>query len=137
MVLWQCELRQSKLAQRLSLLLHGAVMLALLLPAWPASAGLVRMLLLVLVLLECIRSRRRIRRRQGDVALLGGHALRWRQREWRILSRPWLTRQAILLSLRDAKGERERLWLFADGMADSHWRRLRMQLLNNKEQGNV
>ncbi|ADP11484.1 Uncharacterized protein ygfX [Erwinia sp. Ejp617] len=136
MALWQCELRQSKLAQRLSLLLHGAVMLALLLPAWPASSGLVRMLSLVLVLLECIRSRRRIRRRRGDVALLTGSVVRWRQRQWQILSRPWLTRQAILLSLHDAKGKRERLWLFADSMEDSDWRRLRMQLLNNKEQGN-
>ncbi|WP_168385852.1 protein YgfX [Erwinia amylovora] len=136
MVLWQCELRPSRLAQRLSLLLHGAVMLALLLPTWPASSGLVRMLLLVLVLFECIRSRRRIGRRQGDIALLEGHELRWRQREWCIISRPWLTGQAILLLLQDTHGQRERLWLFADGMENRNWRQLRLQLLNSKVQGN-
>ncbi|WP_042959116.1 protein YgfX [Erwinia tasmaniensis] len=136
MVLWQSELRKSTLARRSSLLLHGMVMLALLLASWPVSATPVRMLLLALVLLDCLRSLRRIRRRQGNIALLGGRALRWRQREWRILSRPWLTRQAILLSLRDAKGERERLWLFADGMENSSWRCLRMQLLIDREADN-
>lgn len=136
MALWQCELRQSKLAQRLSLILHGVVMLALLFASWPASAIPVRMLLLALVLLDCLRSLRRIHRRQGDIALLGGHALRWRQREWRIISRPWLTRHAILLSLRDAKGAREQLWLFADGMESSSWRCLRLQLLIDKEPDN-
>lgn len=134
MVLWQCELRESALALRLALLLHGAVILALLVVIWPTSATLVRTLLLASVLLDCVRSLRRIRRRRGDIALLSGLVIRWRQRLWVIRSRPWLTRQAILLLLQDDKGERERLWLFADGMGSSSWRLLRLQLLNNRPQ---
>lgn len=117
----------------LSLLLHSAVILALLLAPWPPGASLPRALLLLLVAGECLRSQRRIRRCRGSITLRAGRLIGWRQRQWGIVSRPWLTRQALRLSLQDTTGQRERLWLFADGMENSEWRLLRQQLLNEKE----
>ena len=136
MVQWQCNLRVSWFARFSSLLLHGAVILALLLAPWPASYGytLLWASLLVLVVLESVRSQRRILNRGGDLALLPGDIWRWRQQPWQMPVPPWITRQAILLSLRNNAGQRERLWLFADGMEKSEWRLLRQQLLMNKEQ---
>lgn len=130
MALWHSELRVSWRAQWISLLLHGVVILALLLAPWPASYTLVWMLLLTLVVLECVRSQRRIRSREGDIALLEGRQMEWRQKRWRIQGRPWMTRQAILLTLRSAKGEREKLWLLRDSVSEEAWRQLRRQLLN-------
>lgn len=113
----------------MSLSLHGVVVIALLLAPWPASLTVVWMLLLTLVVLECVRSQRRIRSREGDIALLADRQLQWRQKHWRICGRPWMTRRAILLALRSAKGEREKLWLLRDSMNESEWRQLRQQLL--------
>ena len=59
----------------MSLSLHGVVVIALLLAPWPASLTVVWMLLLTLVVLECVRSQRRIRSREGDIALLADHQL--------------------------------------------------------------
>ena len=135
MVLWQCKLRVSWYARCASLMLHGTVILALLLAAWSASCGYTLLWagLTVLVVLECLRSQRRIVRREGDLALLPGHIVRWRQQQWQMPIPPWITRQAILLSLRNHAGQRERLWLFADAMESAEWRLLRQQLLMNKE----
>jgi len=134
-VLWQCKLQVSRYARWASLLLHGAVILALLLALRAVSFGytLPWAGLLVLVVLECLRSQRRIVRREGDLALLPGHIVRWRQQQWQMPIPPWITRQAILLSLHNHAGQRERLWLFADGMESADWRLLRQQLLMNKE----
>ncbi|MDN4628287.1 MULTISPECIES: protein YgfX [Erwinia] len=129
MALWRSDLRVSWQAQWMSLSLHGVVVIALLLAPWPASLTVVWMLLLTLVVLECVRSQRRIRSREGDIALLADHQLQWRQKHWRICGRPWMTRRAILLALRSAKGEREKLWLLRDSMNESEWRQLRQQLL--------
>ncbi|MFG6075155.1 protein YgfX [Erwinia sp. OPT-41] len=129
MALWRSDLRVSWQAQWMSLSLHGVVVIALLLAPWPASLTVVWMLLLTLVVLECVRSQRRIRSREGDIALLADHQLQWRQKHWRISGRPWMTRRAILLALRSAKGEREKLWLLRDSMNESEWRQLRQQLL--------
>lgn len=114
-------------------LLHGAVILALWLVPWPGSASLARVALLALTLRECLCSLRRTQSWQGALMLHEGHEFYWRQRQWCMASPPWLTRQAIRLSLRDSKGRRARLWLFADGMDNSEWRLLRQQLLNKKE----
>lgn len=135
MVLWQCSLRVSWYARCASLLLHGAVILALLLAPWPARFGYILLWagLLILVALECLRSQRRIVKREGDLALLPGHIVRWCQQQWQMPIPPWVTRQAILLSLHHHAGQRERLWLFADGMESAEWRLLRQQLLMNKQ----
>jgi len=127
--LWRSELRVSWRAQWLSLLLHGLVMLMLLLAPWPTNLTAVWLLLLTLVVFECIRSQRRIGSREGDIALLEHRQLRWRQKNWQICARPWMTRQAILLALRSAKGEREKLWLLRDSMSEAEWRQLRQKLL--------
>nr|WP_283249087.1 protein YgfX [Erwinia rhapontici] len=65
MVRWRCNLRASRRAQTLSLVLHGTLILALLLAPWPDSVSLPRILLLLLVLLECQCSRHRIRHCRG------------------------------------------------------------------------
>lgn len=133
MVRWRCNLRASRCAQTLSLVLHGTLILALLLAPWPDSASLPRILLLLLVLLECQRSRHRIRHCRGEITLYKGRVIGWAQCQWRMTSRPWLTQRAIRLTLQNKAGCRERLWLFADGMGSSEWRLLRQHLLNEKE----
>lgn len=131
MVLWQSELRVSWRAQWLSLLLHGAVMLALLLAPWPSHFTLVWLILLMLVVLEAIGSQRRIRSRTGAVVLLSEQELRWRGRQWRIVRRPWMGQQSIFLSLRAETGSRERLWLMRDSVPEGDWRQLCQQLSGN------
>lgn len=126
MVLWRSELRTSLLARRLSLLLHGLVALALLLTTW--QAGLTAFCL-PLVVFECRRSQRRIRQREGEIALLTDGQLQWRQKDWCLCGRPWMTQQAMLLSLRSANSEREKLWLLRDSMDEAEWRQLRQQLM--------
>ncbi|QGU86408.1 protein YgfX [Erwinia sorbitola] len=133
MARWQCNLRPSRQARTLSLLLHSAVMLALLLAPWPDSAALPRAILMLLVLIECLRGQQRLLRCRGDFILREGRVLIWQQRQWRMTSRPWLSRLAMCLSLQETSGCRQRLWLFADGMENSEWRLLRQQLLNEKE----
>ncbi|OON39532.1 hypothetical protein BTJ39_12815 [Izhakiella australiensis] len=130
MALWQSELYVSWRAQWLSLVLHGIVMLALLLAPWPTNYTLVWVVLLILVVLESIRSQRRISSREGAIALLPGRQLHWRNRQWSIVRRPWIGQQAILLTLRGVSGGRENLWLMRDSMSTRDWRRLRLQLLN-------
>ncbi|WP_428945225.1 protein YgfX [Pantoea sp. FN060301] len=130
MALWHADLRISWRAQWISLLLHGAVMLALLLAPWPASYTPVWMLLLTLVVFECLRSQRRIRSREGILRLVAPRELEWRQSRWRLCGRPLMTRQAILLALRSPQGEKEKLWLMRDSMDEEAWRQLRQQLLS-------
>lgn len=129
MVLWHSDLRVSWRAQWVSLLLHGTAILALLLAPWPARFTLVWMLLLTLVVLECLRSQRRIRSREGNLSLLEAGQLQWRQKRWQICGRPWMSRQAVLLALRSSTGEKEKLWLCRDSMDEAKWRLLRQHLL--------
>lgn len=133
MVLWRCELRVSWRAQWQSLLLHGVIILLLLLAPWPGSYTLLWVGLLILIVMECVRSQRRILARVGPIELMTAGQIRWRQQRWSLASRPWLSRWMILLSLRGADGKRERLWLFADCMGQAEWRLLRQQLLMQKE----
>ncbi|SFN08115.1 toxin CptA [Izhakiella capsodis] len=130
MVLWQSDLRVSWQAQRLSLVLHGVAMMALLLAPWPNHYTLVWIVLLILVVRESVRSQYRISRCEGAIALLLDRQLYWRNQRWNIIGRPWVGQQAILLTLRSESGEREHLWLMQDSMSTRDWRRLHMQLLN-------
>lgn len=136
MVLWRCELRVSWTAQWQSLLIHGAIILLLLLIPWPGSYTLVWIVLLTLVLMESIRSQRRILSRIGTIELLSSRQLHWRRQRWSLVAKPWIGRWAILLSLRSAEGKREWLWLGIDSMENAEWRLLRQQLLMLKEPGN-
>lgn len=130
MVQWQSDLRVSWQAQWVSLLLHGVVILLLLLAPWPPTYTVVWIVLLTLVVLESVRSQRRIRRREGAIALLTERRLRWRHKEWMITRRPWRIGSALLLTLRDNSGKRERLWLLRDSMDEASWRQLRRCLLS-------
>ena len=132
MVQWQSDLHVSWQAQWVSLMLHGVVILLLLLAPWPPNYTVVWMVLLTLVVLESVRSQRRIRRREGAIALLTERRLRWRQKEWRITRRPWQIGSAMLLMLRDNNGQRERLWLLRDSMDEASWRQLRQCLLRKE-----
>lgn len=132
MVLFLCKLRVSPRARLISLLLHGSVVAWLLLACGSGRGMLPWFPLLALVLVESFRSQRRIQSWQGSIELLDDQRLRWRGLDWRLSARPWLSRQAILLSLLSEGGRRERLWLFSDAMDASQWRRLRLQLLNLK-----
>lgn len=136
MVLWRCELRVSWTAQWQSLLIHGAIILLLLLIPWPGSYTLVWIVLLTLVLMESIRSQRRILSRIGIIELLSSRQLHWRRQRWSLVAKPWIGRWAILLSLRSVEGKREWLWLGIDSMENAEWRLLRQQLLMLKEPGN-
>ncbi len=136
MVLWRCELRVSWTAQWQSLLIHGAIILLLLLIPWPGSYTLVWIVLLTLVLMESIRSQRRILSRIGTIELLSSRQFHWRRQRWSLVAKPWIGRWAILLSLRSAEGKREWLWLGIDSMENAEWRLLRQQLLMLKEPGN-
>lgn len=133
MALWQADLRVSWRAQWVSLLLHGAVMLALLLAPWPASYTPVWMLLLTLIVFECLRSQRRIRSREGLLRQVDQRDFEWRQMRWRLRGRPLMTRQAMLLTLRSPQGMKEKLWLMRDSMDEEAWRQLRQQLLSLSE----
>lgn len=135
MVLWRCELRVSWSAQWQSLLLHGVIILLLLLIPWPGSYTLLWVVLLALVIMECVRSQRRILSRSGPIELLPSGQLRWRQQTWSLAKKPWISRRMILLSLRQAGGKRERLWLFIDSMSNAQWRTLQQQLLMQKGSG--
>lgn len=133
MVLWQTEIRPSWRAQWLSLLLHGSVLLALWSAPWPHRYTLVWITLLVLVVMEAARSHRRIRSRNGEIALLTERRLRWREQQWRIIHRPWLGQQAIFLTLRGEQRQRAHLWLLCDSMTGREWRQLRQYLLNETD----
>lgn len=136
MVLWRCELRVSWAAQWQSLLIHGTVILLLLLIPWPGSYTLVWIMLLTLVLMESIRSQRRILSRVGPIELLSSTQFNWRRRQWFLVAKPWIGRWAIMLPLRSAEGKREWLWLGIDSMDNAEWRLLRQHLLMLKEPDN-
>lgn len=129
MVLWRCELRVSWAAQWQSLLIHGAVILLLLLIPWHGSYTLVWIVLLTLVLLESIRSQRRILSRAGSIELLSSRQVHWRRQKWYLVAKPWIGRWVILLPLRSSEGKREWLWLGIDSMENAEWRLLRQHLL--------
>lgn len=135
MVLWQSDLRVSWQAQWLSMLLHSAAIAVLLLAPWPPKLTPIWGVMLILVLLETVRSQRRIRCCEGEIMLLNQQRLRWRQQEWHLLQRPWITRRVILLSLRNDLNKRQRLWLLRDSMSDIAWRELRQCLMFSAESG--
>lgn len=132
MVLWQSNLRTSWQAQWTSLLLHGAVILSLLLTPWSPDYTVAWMMLMVLAMLECAHSQRRILCRKGLIVLLSDRRVRWRQQECNIIRRPWRIGQLILLSVRNQKGQSERLWLMRDSMDEAAWRQLRQCLFTYK-----
>ncbi len=131
MALWQSDLRVSWYAQLISLLLHGAVILLLLLAPWPADYTVVWIALLTLVIFECVRSQRRIGHREGRVVWLDASRWRWRKQSWFMVRRPWLLPQGALVTLRNAQGQRERLWLMRDSMDEADWRALRQQIIHS------
>jgi toxin CptA len=138
-VLWQCDLRVSWRSQLSSLGIHGAVMLLILLAPWPDNCWGIWLGLLVLVVFECIRSQRRISLRHGEIRLLDGGLLQWRQHQWQIKQPVWMLSYGMLLVLRRAthtphrwpcrRYRCQKLWLASDSMSKEEWRKLRSLLL--------
>jgi len=145
--LWQCDLRVSWHSQLISLGIHGAVMLTILLAPWPAGYWPVWMTMLLLVIFECIRSQRRITSRHGEISLLDNQRIIWQQEEWVIRKAVWMLKNGMLLSLQREKrkggllqairSSRQKLWLSADSMSQEEWRRLRQLVLNGQVDENV
>lgn len=135
MVLWQSELRVSWRAQWLSLLLHGVVAAVVLLLPWPLNYLPVWLLLLSLVVLDCVRSQRRINARHGVIKLLEDRRLFWQGRDWIIHRKPWIIDSGMLLCLRGAdSARRQYLWIASDSMEQAEWRELCRVLLNQPNQ---
>lgn len=119
--------------QLFSLVAHGLLVLLILLAPWSDSYTVLWLGLVTLVVFGFIRSQRNIKSRQGEISLLGATHLRWQQQEWRIIKRPWMLKNGILLSLRAVDGKRrQRLWLASDSMGNEEWRHLRQLLLQHK-----
>ncbi len=118
--------------QLFSLMMHGFLVLMILLAPWPDGYAPLWLGLLTLVVFGFVRSQRVIKLRQGEIALHDENRLRWQQRDWLMVRRPWMLRSGILLSLRAVNGkEQQRLWLASDSMGSEEWRRL-CQLLRQQ-----
>ncbi|AFJ45813.1 conserved hypothetical membrane protein [Shimwellia blattae DSM 4481 = NBRC 105725] len=106
----------------------------LLLP-WPLNYLPVWLLLLSLVVLDCVRSQRRINARHGEIKLLDNSQLHWLGRDWLILGTPWMSRAGMLLRLRDTTtARRHLLWVASDSVDQGEWRDLRRVLAEQKYQ---
>ncbi|MFT8209596.1 MAG: protein YgfX [Symbiopectobacterium sp.] len=134
MALWRCDLRVSWRMQVFSLLVHGLLLLLILLAPWPDGYAVLWLSLMTLVVFGFIRSQRNIKARHGEIVLQDEASLEWQQHRWRIIRRPWMLKNGILLSLRRSDGKRQqRLWLASDNMDKQEWRHLRQLLLESKE----
>jgi len=135
-VLWQSDLRVSWRAQWLSLLLHGLVAALILLAPWPLRYTPLWLMLLSLVVIDCVRSQRRINACHGEIKLLMDSRLRWQGMEWDILGTPWMLTSGMMLRLRKKQGGRvHHLWLASDSMDEREWRDLRRMLLQQPATG--
>ncbi|MCW2475235.1 MULTISPECIES: protein YgfX [unclassified Symbiopectobacterium] len=132
MALWRCDLRVSWRMQVFSLLVHGLLLLLILLAPWPDGYAVLWLSLMTLVVFGFIRSQRNIKARHGEIVLQDKASIEWQQHRWRIIRRPWMLKNGILLSLRRSDGKRrQRLWLASDNMDKQEWRHLRQLLLES------
>ncbi len=145
MALWQCDLRVSWRSQLFSLAVHGALILLILLAPWPNGWWVTWLLLVLLMVIESIRSQRRISARHGEISLVEPDRMLWRNQEWIIKQPVLMLDSGILLSLRRDKalsgskrkrffGNKAKLWLASDSMGQEEWRHLRQILLSGKRQ---
>ncbi|WP_159565902.1 protein YgfX [Budvicia diplopodorum] len=129
-VLWHSHLRVSWKTQCLSLVIHGALILLVLLSPWPQGSWPLWLLLVTLVIFDSLRSQRQIRRIQGEIALLNNFHIQWRRDEWAIKGKPMVFNRGILLKLMSTTTKRrQRMWLAIDSMDAEAWRSLRFHLL--------
>lgn len=130
-VLWHSDIRISWKTQCVSLLIHGALVLLVLLSPWNDGYWPVWLLMVTLVIFDCLRSQRYIQRMQGEMILLNTGVIQWQNYEWQIKSQPLILKWGILLKLVSVAGKRrkKRVWLAIDSMDTESWRGLRFQLL--------
>lgn len=133
MVLWQSDLRVSRRAQWLSLLIHGLVAAVILLI--PSSSVTPRYgwcyfrwwCLIAFAASGALML-------AGEIRLLMDGRLRWQGQEWSIVKAPWMIKSGMMLRLRSDSGKRQHLWLAADSMDEAEWRDLRRILLQQETQ---
>ncbi|MDR0806795.1 MAG: protein YgfX [Enterobacteriaceae bacterium] len=137
-VLWHSDIRVSWKTQYISLLLHGALVLLVLLSPWNDEYWVIWLTLVTLVIFDCLRSQRYIQRMQGEMMLLNNGVIQWQRDEWQIKGRPMILRFAVLLKLTSItnKNRRRRLWIAIDSMDTESWRALRFQLLQIEKSEN-
>ncbi|GKX57524.1 membrane protein [Leminorella grimontii] len=129
-VLWKSDIRISWKSQCVSLLIHGALILLVLLYPWNDGYWPVWLSLVTLVIFDCLRSQRHIQRMQGEMALLKNGVFQWHREEWRIKGRPMMLKWGVFLTIQATAGRRNRrrLWLAVDSMDQESWRSLRFHL---------
>lgn len=131
MVRWQCDLRASALAQRLTagIFLAVANIMIFLLP-WGASFLLVKALLLGAAGYEWRNNARRIRLRSGTLIWQQSGDWHWQRQKWQLQSPACCLDFAVLLCFSKGSGRQQKLWLMRDSMEEAQWRALRYQLLS-------
>lgn len=133
-VLWHSHLRVSWKTQCLSLLIHGALILLILLSPWSQGYWPLWLFLVTLVIFDSLRSQRQIRRMQGEIILLNSFNIQWRRDEWAIKGNPMIFKRGILLNLISTSTKRrQRMWLAIDSMDAEAWRSLRFHLLQRSK----
>ncbi|AKJ41226.1 protein YgfX [Pragia fontium] len=130
-VLWHSDIRVSWKTQCVSLLIHGALVLLVLLSPWNDGYWPLWLSLVTLVIFDCLRSQRHIQRMQGEMLLLNNGVIQWQRNEWKIKGKPIMFSWGISLKLVSITGKhrRRRVWLAIDSMDTESWRSLRFQLL--------
>ncbi|SUB81440.1 Protein of uncharacterised function (DUF1434) [Pragia fontium] len=130
-VLWHSDIRVSWKTQCVSLLIHGALVLLVLLSPWNDGYWPLWLSLVTLVIFDCLRSQRHIQRMQGEMLLLNNGVIQWQRNEWKIKGKPIMFSWGISLKLASITGKhrRRRVWLAIDSMDTESWRSLRFQLL--------
>lgn len=133
MVLWQSDLRVSRRAQWLSLLIHGLVAaVILLMPRHSVTPRYGWCYFRWWCLIAFAASG--VLMLAGEIRLLMDGCLRWQGQEWCIVKAPWMIKSGMMLRLRSDGGKRQHLWLAADSMDEAEWRDLRRILLQQETQ---
>ncbi|MBK5073457.1 protein YgfX [Budviciaceae bacterium CWB-B4] len=137
-VLWHSDIRVSWKTQCISLLIHGALVLLVLLSPWNDGYWPLWLTLVTLVIFDCLRSQRHIQRMQGEMILLSNYDIQWHREEWRISGKPMMLKWGVMLKLASVSGKysRRRVWLAIDSMDAEAWSSLRFHLLQLDKQQN-
>lgn len=133
-VLWYSHLRVSWETQCVSILIHGALILLVLLSPWSQGYWPLWLFLVILVIFDSLRSQRQIRRMRGEIALLNNFHIQWSHDEWVIKGQPIIFSRGILFKLISTTTKRhQRMWLAIDSMDIEAWRSLRFHLLQKNK----
>ncbi|MGL4861004.1 MAG: protein YgfX, partial [Enterobacteriaceae bacterium] len=88
MALWHCNLQPSAVLMRLSLLLHGLLLIALCSVPWPEAFQAGKWLLLAGIVVEFLLTRQRLQALQGELQLTTPEQFFWHGQNYTIAGRP-------------------------------------------------